>query len=307
MRSAIAVSLLISMALLGSSTLHAAPVAAGDAHLERALSTLSRQSDADSLAAAGLLARSGHRDESLALFRRAVAADPARPDLAWLETLACEQTVGCDAEPVERQLRTLDPANGAGWLGALRRADARDDREAAARALTGLANSERIDIYWNPLVATLGHALASTKIMSPGEASVTVIGFLAAEAIPAYRDVVDACKSDRLQSEARLSTCRGIAKALEQGDTYLTQMLGASMAMRMWPPGSSGWQTANASRRTDQYQLKLIGGLDEERPNALRKDVALYARYRREQDVFKARLIEAGLNPDPPPNPLPGQ
>ncbi|HEX4049675.1 MAG TPA: hypothetical protein VHY19_02195 [Steroidobacteraceae bacterium] len=296
----------MGVALVGCATTDTAPVAAGSSPVQRALVALSHRSDANSLATAGLLSRSHHGDGSLALIRRAAATDPARPDLVWLETLSCEQTSGCDAQSVELKLRALDPKNGVGWFGALARADSRHDREAANQALRALAASRRVDIYWNPLVAMLSRAVYETKAMSAGEAQVTVIGFLAAEPIPAFRDVADGCKGEHLKIEGRLVTCRGIAKALEQGDTYITAMLGDSIAMRVWPEGSPEWQAAYRSRRTGEYQLELEGRLDAERSAAPWQYVPLFGQYRREQDVLRARLIQAGLNPDPPSNPAPG-
>ncbi len=302
MRYQAAVLLLATALLTGYATSPQARTASESRDSQRALAKLAKRADADSLAAAGLLSLVKHRDQSLALFERAVAAEPARADLVWLETRSCEQAPPCDPEPLERRLRVLDPTNGAGWLGALARAESQKDSEAKQEALAAIARSARVDIYWTTLIAKLSRAVAQTKAMSLGNAEISVIGLLAAEALPAYRVASDACKGERLQRAEVAQVCRGIAKAFEQGDTYATALLGAAIAMRVWPKQSPEWQAANDARRAFEYRSKLLTALEDEWPNprAAQSYLALCARYRREQDVSRAQLIQANLRPDPP-------
>lgn len=292
--------LLIAGLLSGCATVAQARMAVDDRGAGRALAGLTRRTDADSLAAAGLLSLAKHRDQSHALFARAVATKPGRADLVWLEAQSCEQAPSCDPKPIERRLRILDPSNGAGWLGALARADSQRDDEAKQAALAAIARSERVDVYWTSLIARLSRALEHTKAMSLGEAEIAVIGFLAAQGFP-YRVVSDSCRGERLQQQEVTETCRGIAKAFEQGDTYMTAMVGAAIAMRVWPKQSPQWQAANDARRAFEYRFKLLRKLEDHWPDArARSFLALCAQYRREQDVFRALLIQAGLRPDPP-------
>ena len=107
--------------LLGSPALSETEEARAARHTEGAITALTHLTDADSLAAAGLLNLAKHNDQSLSLIARATAAAPERADLAWLLAQVCRQLAPCDPEPVERRLRVLDPSNGAGWLGALAR------------------------------------------------------------------------------------------------------------------------------------------------------------------------------------------
>jgi hypothetical protein len=104
-----------------------------------------------------------------------------------------------DPEPMERRLRELDPANGAGWLGALARADSQNDTEAKDAALAALGRSQRVDVYWTTLIAGLSRTVAQTKTMSLSEAEVAIIGLLAAQTLPAYSVASNACKGERLQ------------------------------------------------------------------------------------------------------------
>jgi hypothetical protein len=249
-----------------------------------------------------LLSLAARRDQALTLFARAAATRPVRGDLVWLEAQSCEQTPPCDPLPIERRLRILDPANGAGWLGALARADSHKDAEGKQAALAAIARSARVDVYWTRLIAALSPALEHTKAMSLGKAELTVAGFLAAEKLPSYRVVADTCSGEELQDAQVAQTCRGIAKAFEHGDTYLTEILGASIAMRVWPKGSPQWRAANDARRTFEYRSKLVSKLEAHALDgrAARTYLALCAQNHREQDVAKAQLIQADLRPDPP-------
>ncbi len=130
--------------------------------ISRSVATLERQQDADSLAAAALLSGNdifgtGHRDQKHAasLIARATSAAPDRPDLAWLQATLCEQTPSCGALPFEVRVRELDPTNGVGWLGELARSWAANDEAGTNKALQAVAQSDRVDIYYTRLIATL--------------------------------------------------------------------------------------------------------------------------------------------------------
>jgi len=96
--------------------------------------------------------------------------------------------------------------------------------------------------------------------------------------------------------------CRASAKVFERGDTDITEMVGASIALKVWPEQSAEWQAAREARVAFQYRSKLVTALERHRPNsrAAQSYLALCAQNRREQDVFRAELVEAGLRPDPP-------
>ena len=157
---------------IGGSLILLAACASSDARMakanrrdDRALAALAQKTDADSLAAAGLMSGK-NREQSLAFLSRATAAAPDRPDLLWLQAMRCAQSSPCDSVPLERRLRELDPSNGAGWWAALARAGAAHDAEATEMALLAISHSERVDIYWTTLIAHLSRAVAKTKAMS---------------------------------------------------------------------------------------------------------------------------------------------
>src|SRR5580692_6434601 len=190
---------LVFLSLLALPALPETQEAKAARHTEEIIAALSRKTDADSLAAAGILSIGKNSDHSLVFLARAIAAAPDRPDLAWAQALRCGQLPPCDPEPIEQRLRELDPANGAGWWGALARAGAAHDTAGADAALTAISHSERLDIYWTTLVAHLGTAVADTKKISLAESTVAIIGYISAEAIPAYLYISNSCKGERLQ------------------------------------------------------------------------------------------------------------
>ncbi len=290
----------ICISLMGCATSPAAKLSKADRQLHRALIPLAKQTDADSLAAAGLLSLPP-RDESLALVARATAAAPERPDLVWLEAQVCAEVTGCDPEPMERHLRELDASNGAGWMGALFRANASKNEEAKDAALSAIGHSDHVDIYWTTLIGRLSRATARSTTIPLNEADVLVIGALAAQAIPVYGPASNSCKGERLQRAEGIEVCRGVARAFQRGDTYITEMIGVAIAKRVWPEDSPEWKAAAETRRVYEYRAKFWAALDPWDKSHAEEYLILCAQNRREQDVLQAQLIAAGKNPNPPP------
>jgi hypothetical protein len=275
-------------------------------HIARAIVILQQEHDADSLAAAALLsssdasAKNGNRAASL--MARAALAAPHRADLAWLQAMICQKTPGCDTQPFEAKVRSLDPSNGAGWLGALSRAAAAKDDDATNASLRAISQTDRVDIYYTKLIGTLSPKVAQTGSMSLSEAVTAVIGILAAQGLPAYQSVSNACKGDRLMQANVLNLCQGVARAFENGDTFITEMIGVAIAKRVWSPESPEWKAAADARRLYDYQSEHWVDLAPKTDSAagMKRYLALCSQYRREQEVFRAELVDAGVSPDPP-------
>lgn len=198
------------------------------ARTEPIVAQFARRADADSLAAAGLLSF-WDRQQSLRLLAQASRAAPERADLLWLHVQFCLEDASCDTEPLERTLRTLDPKNGAGWFAALAHAARKKDEAANVAALGAIARSERVETYWTTLISRLTRPIVSTGKEAPLNAMSSVIGALAAIAIPGYQAATSTCKDENLEREDLLETCRGIADSLSKGDTILTEMVGHSI------------------------------------------------------------------------------
>ena len=278
------------------------PTVTTQRHLERATEQLERQTDADSLAAAGLFQVIKKHAQAVALLARAETAAPARADLVWLHLQVCQEQPSCDPQPEEQKLRMLDPTNGAGWLGELGRAVKAKDDGATAAALTAIAHTERVNIYWTTLIGHLSLAAARTGNISIEEAMLAVTGIVAAVGIPPYAPASHFCQGDRLQRDDIREVCRRVAQAFENGDTVITEMMGVAIAKRVWSEGSSEWNTAIERRRVFEYRTQLWKPLEPVNwsgPQA-QKYIALCLEQSREQDVTRARLIDAGKDPDPP-------
>jgi len=282
------------------------PVAYSRKHLQQTIAELSRRPDADSLAAAGLLLSLGnHGDEPLALLARATGAAPDRPDLVWLQVQMCLRLPPCQPEPLSEHLRRLAPTNGAGWLGllVLGRPDSPDTDAVKEAALLAISQSDRVDIYWTTLISRLTSAAARPGVMSIREAELSIIGVLSAQDIPTYRVLADVCVRGQPTPGDNLATCRGIARALEGGDAYITEMMGIAIARHVWPENAPEWKAATRARAVYEYRSGLMLHLEESRPWDRRvadNYLTLCARYSREQDVVRARLLDAGMKADPP-------
>ena len=289
---------LSALALIGcvlSPALHASVN-----HSERAIRDLSKRTDADSLAAAGVLRLKN--PESVRLLAGAANAAPTRADLVWLHAQVCAETPSCDPEPIERHLRELDPSNGAGWFGSLNRAHNAGNAATEQEILQKLAASEHVDIYWTTLVARLSLAAAATGDLTLPEAELAIIGALAAQGIPAFAVASKACSGERLDRPGVRAMCRGIARTLQRGDAYITALAGGAIARRVWPEGSPEWNEALQTHRTFEYRIKLWQKLEPVlyEKSAVERYLVLCSRNRREQDVLVSELVEAGENPNPP-------
>ena len=267
---------------------------------DRVAATLAGRSDADSLAAAALMRASKQHDTALQLIAKATAAAPARADLAWLHVQICAMAPGCDPEPLDARLRSIDPANSVGWLGPLARASVAGDEVRVDEALAGIGRSERTQVYWTVLQSRLIPAVRDTPAMDPSDALWSVLGPLASIPFPPMKGVLGACKEDRLGREGRRASCREVARVLQRSDTYLMEMIGVAVAKRAWPADSAEAQAALEARRAYEYQTDVLAA----RRSRERIDPAVYLRQvsenSTEQAMDRAEILAANLRPDPP-------
>lgn len=292
--------LILLIASHAACTSSDALIAKAQRRTDQTIAALMQVGDADSLAAAGLMSGKDN-DRALSLLDRATAAAPDRPDLLWLQANRCVQLPSCDPKPIEHRLRELDPTNGAGWWGALTRAAAVNDAGNTDAALIAISHSERVDTYWTTLVAHLSRAVARPQKMSVADSEVTMIGYLAALSIPPYHTITTSCKGDRLQQPIFTDVCRGVARALQNGDTYITEMIGVTIAKRVWPEDSAEWNAAVEERRVYEYRSRVYPKLTLRLVTHPGEYLSLCSQSRREQDLLAAQLIAAGYDSNPRP------
>jgi hypothetical protein len=256
--------------------------------------------DPDSLAATALVASRDSGAERLALAARASAGAPNRKELAWLHLEMCVRVDNCDVTPIETQLHALDPGNAAAWSGSLVRASKAGDTARIESILTSMAGGQRFDTYWNALVAHTASALIRTNVIDGARATATAVEVVAAQALP-YQPITNGCQGKALDEPKMLDTCRRLAAILRQGDTYVTEMVGQDLAMRLWPKGSPEFREAAEARRVSQYRLDTETRLLFTGKEGSERYLQLLTTHRTEQEVWLADITASGLSPDPPP------
>jgi hypothetical protein len=276
------------------------------ARMPRLQHDLAARGDADSLAASAVIESlisgfdSGAARE---LAARAANAAPERADLAFLQLQLCESAPTCDPLPLEKHLRLLDPANGITWIYALLRADREHRPQDWEAARTGLAQTQRVDLYWNHIVAHLSKAVTGTAGFDSNAALIEVVGAESA-LIVALQPVSQACQSQELQRPGVLDQCRRIAAALRRGDTTLIEADGSSLALRVWPPQSMEYRQVLIERRALRYRVELMTRYATQlnSPHAISILSGLLTQYPTEQATMRALYGQLGLKPDPPAN-----
>lgn len=280
-----------------------------------AIERLTARGTADSLATAALLKQYGAEAEegSYALAARAVELAPGRADLAWLAVRLCNIAADCDPAVPEQHLHGIDPGNGVALMGALLRAQAKNDVAATDSTLTALGNSERFYVYFDPLVAATAPELAQVRHRGSGapsrkelvRAAVEMIGVIAASVLPPLQASSSSCKGLALQLDGRLERCQRAAQAFERADTFLVEGLGLSLQQRLWPLDSTEGRAVTAKRRVLQYRLEEYSRLSisalsfAEFPTDV---VDVFRAHAREQDAALVYFAKAGIPADPPAN-----
>jgi hypothetical protein len=280
----------------------------------RTIAQLTAKGSADSLAAAAVLQQFGAEGDSgsYPLVARAVQLAPDRHDLAWLAVRLCASASDCDDSGPEKHLHDIDPGNGIGSTGALKRAQRRNDAAAIDAALTAIGSSERFYVYFNPLVAATASELAAVQHHGPGQlsgkeiarATLEMIAVIASSVLPPSQSFSVSCKGVALEQVAgRLERCRRAAQVVARADTFIVEGLGLSLQQQLWPLDSPGGRAITAQRRVLQYRLEEYSRLnisspdvDEFPPDALE----VFRSHEREQDAALVYMAKAGVPADPP-------
>jgi hypothetical protein len=276
-----------------------------DEPVKQAASMLGQRTDADSLGAAALLTFLRESAGAEQLAARASAAAPQRLDLLWLHAQLCGRVQGCDRKPIDARLHALDPENAVTVLPALGDGLKGPDPAETDRLLGAAATAKRVDIYWNSLIARLAAAVISTQKLTANQSVVATIGAASVTTIPVFGGLSRSCREEELLREGRRAQCQGLVRALLKGDTAIAEMAGASMAPRLWPQDSAAARAAREARRIFDYRASISSDTAARRLTdeaAVRRYLEKMGRYKREQDVIVAEIVEAGRNPTPPAN-----
>lgn len=220
-----------------------APADSYDRWTAQASATLGRLPDTDALVSAAVLHPPIATPDSqpLQLLDRASRQDPSAADIAALALEMCDGISGCDSQARARHLQTQAPDNALGWLFALRAAHKQHDAQQATRILQRMARAGNFKTYQPSLAERIRHGLEDVPPppFEQGSYSYRVSGeearFLQTRIlvsllpIPAYRDLVLACRPDAAAFALRKPACRRIAMELTQSWSILANVIGIEL------------------------------------------------------------------------------
>jgi len=263
--------------------------------------------NADELAGDALQALNERDSQgALAAIARANLVAQNRPDLAWLHARICYTTPGCEPEPLDARFRKLAPDNGIVWLGALARAQARQDKRVEEQVLEAMSHAERFDLYWTTLVWRLSVArnAQAPQAGTPGaapqpltEALDKTTEALSAVVVPAFKPINTACTLNRIQDPAMRVRCDRISQAMQRSDTTLVEGLGIALAQQLATPASPAAIVLDERAATLSYRSQAAGSVvreQVERDKFSAQLIELMKKLPREQDVSVAILRWAG-------------
>lgn len=266
--------------------------------------------DVDQLAATALALwgtdASGNGSQALSQIQKAVKAAPERADLQWLHLRLCIEVPGCEPQPIETQLRKLDPTNGAVWLGPLSRAQQRRDTRAEEQILEMMTKAGHFNVYWTTLVARLAPPLSRSPVATSvaqlvptplTNAMNSTVTWLSSLATPAFAALSTACDEQHVREPATRVRCEQISQVLQKSDTTLAEGIGLGIAQRLTIPDSASALQVRQKVQTLRHQNQSSGAViaaQVEKEKFSAQMLKLMAQLKKEQDVSRAILRWAG-------------
>jgi hypothetical protein len=276
-----------------------------------ATQALIARADANSLATAAALSFATEKATAVDLAARASELAPQNPGIGWLHLRLCAETPACDIRDVATVMRWVDADNGAAWLPTLAAAQKDRDTTEVDRVLADMARGKRFDLYFNRVVVLMFDALAGARNELPGGYAAsdagrfaTVGGIAAAEIIPRFSPLLDACRESAAAAERR-EQCLKLARTMQRGDTVIAQIIGFNLERRLLAPDSKEaraigerrhvleWRVAEASK----FDAPLLPWLKNARARAR---LAQMRALPREEDVCIAILKQHKMAIEPP-------
>ncbi|HEY0943518.1 MAG TPA: hypothetical protein VGE08_25765 [Steroidobacter sp.] len=249
---------------------------------------------------------SGNGSQALNMIQKAAKAAPDRPEILWLHVRICSEVPGCEPQPIETQLRKLDPVSGSVWLGALARAQRRGDASAEEQILEAMTKAAHFNTYWTTLIARLTPPLSRTPLASssaqPVPTPVTnamnaTIGWLSSLAASSFKPLSTACDQQHVREPATRVRCDQIARALERSDTVLAEGIGLGILQRLAIPDSAAAIQLRGKVQLLRYQNQESGAIvaaQVEKEKFSEQMLKLMSQLKKEQDVARAILRWAG-------------
>ena len=233
--------------------------------VRRTVDELSSRQDSPSLFTAALLAEVGARygtatvaathgaPESVMLARRAVAVAPDDVLDAWNYLSLCAHSPECDTRDAAQSYRQKDADNALGWIYDLNEAERAHDDAAVDHILAQMAHGRVADTHYTATVLRFVDTLGSLPPAiakdwgSEGTRGVTAIGLVGSN-LPTFGPLMRSCTAPGVSTQRR-QPCLAVAALLERADTTGPQSVGYRLALRLLPPGSSGYAQTQAEQR----------------------------------------------------------
>ena len=121
---------------------------------------------------------------------------------------------------------------------------------------------------------------------------------MAATVLPAYQYASRSCKGEALEQSDVLAVCRGVARSLMRGATYVTEMMGIAIGKRVWAADSEEGLRIREEERKQRYRMTAWGKLIPRQTftNGWAKQYLEFtATVTTEQDLAAAELLRAGV------------
>lgn len=235
------------------------------------------------------------------LISEATKQAPDRADLAHLQARLCQLLEGCRPEPYEARLRQLDPSNGVVWMRSLEQAQHRREPKVEAQILDALGQAQRFDVYWN----SLGARVAGVRIAN-GSRSDAALGetvtWLGSTIVPSLEPLTRACSRSRTARQPWAERCRRIARVLMNGDTYIAESVGTTLAQQVTADNAEQIQLSERAL-TARYLWRNYAAITSsqvERDKFATELIELMRTLHREQDIHLAVARWSGRPVTPP-------
>ena len=215
------------------------------------IALLGASGDPRDLAASALVASmnfgSPHLNaESQASLARAIAAAPDDVLVQWIALQVSRLAQLPHAKIALTRLQHLEPDNGAVWLETLNQLPKPADSAAVDATLARLATSSRFDLHVGEMSKLMLDAFGRVPSNDIAEAfrqvggddqpsrlnvpALLALGTSSTAAIPAYQDLVHACKDDAEQNPGRRADCTTIGHLMAtRGDTGIANRIGYAL------------------------------------------------------------------------------
>ena len=221
----------------------------------------------------------------------------------------CAHSPECDTRDAAQSYRQKDADNALGWIYDLNEAERAHDDAAVDHILAQMAHGRVADTHYTATVLRFVDTLGSLPPAiakdwgSEGTRGVTAIGLVGSN-LPTFGPLMRSCTAPGVSTQRR-QPCLAVAALLERADTTGPQSVGYRLALRLLPPGSSGYAQTQAEQRRFRWVQAQAASLSEQPRwwllhSDLDRYVTLLRQNSREEDVFRAQLAARHIDAGPP-------